>query len=52
MDKNNIDTVRLLILDTEGVYTKIYDEVYVEKSEVNNIMQKYQEYLIVEIPEK
>ncbi len=52
MDKNNIDTVRLLILDTEGVYTKIYDEVYVKKSEVSNIIGRYQEYMVVEIPEK
>lgn len=49
MEKNN-NTIRLLILDTSGVYTQIYDEIYVPEKEVDNMKKEYSDYLVVEVP--
>jgi len=46
----NNDTVRLLILDTSGVYTQIYDEIYVLEKDVGNMKKAYSDYLVVEVP--
>ncbi|MEA4972391.1 hypothetical protein SDC9_201641 [bioreactor metagenome] len=50
MDKNNNATARLLILDTSGVYTQIFDEIYVPVAEADKMRKMYAEYLVVEVP--
>lgn len=50
MNENKDNTVRLLILDTEGVYTKVYDEIYVKKSDADKIKEMYLDYMVVEVP--
>lgn len=49
MNKETNEIIRLLILDTEGLYTQIYDEVYVPKDDINKIKEKYAGYMIVEV---
>lgn len=37
----NDDIMRLTVLDISGVYSKIYDEIYIEKNKVDEIISKY-----------
>ena len=44
--------IRLLILDISGVYTQIYDEMYIEESKLKEIKEKYidNKFILIHIP--